>query len=128
MSENPYSPPRSDDDPGAGIFDRHALVDIVKGWEKLRIAYNLILLVPGILVMVVWIGRQGMPPVLAVIEAVIIAIGANMAFLLGPAAELYFRAIFRKGESIGRGRLLIFGAGLVISAGVFVLAFLLGTV
>ena len=41
MSENPYSPPRSDENSGAGIFDRHALVDIVKGWEKLRIAYNL---------------------------------------------------------------------------------------
>ena len=51
-----------------------------------------------------------------------VAIGANFCFLLGPAAELYLRGLFHQGRPLGRGRLLIFGAGLVVSLGVFVVA------
>ena len=63
-----------------------------------------------------------MPLAVGVLGAVLIGIGANVAYFLGPLTELYFRALFRNGESIGQGRKLIFGAGLVVSAGVFLLA------
>jgi hypothetical protein len=95
---------------------------VVTGWEKLRLIYNLMLLVPGIGIQTIMVLRQDMPVSMAVIGAVIIGVAANLAYFLGPLAELYFRALFRDGESIGRGRYLIFGAGLVVSAGVFLVA------
>lgn len=124
--ENPYAPPELGVDHEA---ERPRIIrEIVFGWERLRLVYNLILLVPGVLVLVLWSSRHGMPFAAAVVSGVIVGIGANVAFLLGPLAELYFRGIFRNGESIGRGRWLIFGAGLVISAGVFLLALIGGLV
>lgn len=126
VSEDPYQPPKTAGESEGPLFQKHALIDIVKGWEKLRVAYNLILLLPGIAILVLWIDRQRLPVSVLVVEAILVAIAANLAFLLGPAAEMYFRALFRRGESIGFGRMLIFGAGLVVSAGVFLMAFLLG--
>lgn len=126
VPEDPYQPPRSDGEPDGRLFDKHALVDIVRGWEKLRIAYNLILLLPGLGIAALWMTRQQLPAIFVVVQVVLVAIAANLAFLLGPAAELYFRALFRRGEPIGFGRMLIFGAGLVVSAGVFLVALLLG--
>jgi hypothetical protein len=126
MSENPYRPPTQDLESGA-LLHRHALIDIVRSWEKLRILYNLILLLPGLGILFLQARQFHLSPLVAVVEALVVAAGANFAFLLGPAAELYFRALFRRGESIGRGRLLIFGAGLVVSAGVFLIALLMST-
>lgn len=124
MSEDPYQPPKSDGE--ARLLSKHVLVEVVRGWEKLRIAYNLILLLPGLGIAALWMTRQQLPPIFVIVQVVLVTIAANLAFLLGPAAEVYFRAIFRKGETIGFGRMLIFGAGLVVSAGVFLVALLLG--
>lgn len=121
MSIDPYAPPGSDSG-GEVPLDKSALREVVTGWEKLRLVYNLILLIPGIVIESIMVMRQGMPLAAGIFGAVVIAVGANLAFFLGPLTELYFRALFRKGESIGRGRQLIFGAGLVVSAGVFLLA------
>ena len=126
MDDDPYSPPRSGGEPDPRLFGKQALVEIVRGWEKLRIAYNLILLVPGLGIGALWMTRQQLPVAFVIIQVVLLALGANFAFLLGPAAELYFRALFSRGEPIGVGRILIFGAGLVVSAGVLLAAFLLG--
>ena len=118
---DPYAPPRSHGD-GDYLSNKSALKEVVSAWEKLRLIYNGLLLIPGILIEAIMVVRQDMPIEVAVIGAVLVGTGANVAYFLGPLAELYFRALFRNGESIGRGRLLIFGAGLVISAGVFLLA------
>ena len=118
---DPYAPPRSHSG-GDVHLDKSALKEVVTGWEKLRLKYNLLLLIPGIVIESLMVMRQGMPLAAGIVGAVLIAVGANVAFFLGPLAELYFRALFRNGESIGRGRQLIFGAGLVVSAGVFLLA------
>ncbi|MEK7949715.1 hypothetical protein [Luteolibacter soli] len=120
MNENPYAPPVAGSEPDD--LQRPALREIVLGWEKLRLWYNAILLVPGLGVMASWVGKQGMPFFLALVMAALVAMGANFCFLLGPAAELYLRGLFRQGRPLGRGRLLIFGAGLVISLGVFAVA------
>ncbi|MCU0797434.1 MAG: hypothetical protein MUF31_16055 [Akkermansiaceae bacterium] len=117
---NPYAPPVSADKDSAP--DRHALRDIVSGWERLRLLYNLVLLLPGVIVLILWNQRQQMPFGFGLVSAAMVAIGANIAFFLGPLAELYFRGLFRQGAPIGRGRWLIFGAGLVVSFGVFALA------
>lgn len=111
---NPYAPPNSP----AVAKDRAALGELVRGWEKLRLIYNGIMILPGLGVLVLWITRQNLPIPVAVVGGILVGIGANVAFMLGPLAELYLRGIFRNGASLGRGRLLILGAGLVVSAGV----------
>ena len=119
MKENPYAPPVAGSEPDD--FQRPALREIVLGWEKLRLWYNAILLIPGIGVIVGW-SQKGMPVFIALVMAAMVAVGANFCFLLGPAAELYLRGLFREGKPLGRGRLLIFGAGVVVSLGVFAVA------
>lgn len=120
MNENPYAPPLAGSEPEES--QRPALREIVLGWEKLRLWYNAILLIPGLGVIVGWTSKQGMPVFFALVMAAMVALGANFCFLLGPAAELYLRGLFRQGRPLGRGRLLIFGAGLVVSLGVFAVA------
>jgi hypothetical protein len=120
VNENPYAPPVAGSEPDD--IQRPALREIVLGWEKLRLWYNAILLVPGLVVIAGWTGKQGMPLFFALIMAAMVAVGANFCFLLGPAAELYLRGLFRQGKPLGRGRLLIFGAGVVVSLGVFAVA------
>ena len=120
MNENPYAPPLAGSEPEEG--QRPALREIVLSWEKLRLWYNAILLVPGLAVIIGWTSKQGMPVFVALVMAVMVGVGANFCFLLGPAAELYLRGLFRQGRPLGRGRLLIFGAGLVVSLGVFAVA------
>ncbi len=122
---NPYLPPAADPRPSGG--DPAAFAELVRGWEKLRLLFNAILLLPGIAVLAMWVKFAAMPVVVAGVLAAAVAVAANVAFLLGPVVELYLRAMFRSGASIGRGRWLIFGAGLVVSAGVFVVAGLLAT-
>jgi len=122
MSTNPYDPPRSGSG-GQVLPNKSALKEVVVGWEKMRLLYNGLLLIPGLIIEGIMVTNQGMPVVAGVVGAIMIGIGANVAYFLGPLTELYFRALFRNGESIGQGRKLIFGAGLVVSAGVFMLAF-----
>ena len=119
MNENPYAPPVAGSEPDD--LHRPALREIVLAWEKLRLWYNAVLLVPGLGVIAGWL-NQGASLLIAVVMAVMVAVGANFCFLLGPVAELYLRGLFRDGRPLGRGRLLIFGAGLVVSLGVFVVA------
>jgi hypothetical protein len=114
---NPYAPPSA-----APLASDHAtLGELVRAWEKLRLIYNGIMILPGIGVLVLWITRQQLPIPSAVVGGILFGIGANVAFMLGPLAELYLRGLFRNGASLGKGRLLVFGAGLVVSAGVMLI-------
>ena len=114
IEPNPYAPPTAL--PVAN--DLATLGELVRGWEKLRLIYNGIMTLPGSGVLVLWITRQNLSVPAAIIGGILFGIGANVAFMLGPLAELYLRGLFRNGASLGKGRLLIFGAGLVVSAGV----------
>lgn len=114
---NPYAPPSAP--PLAE--DRATLGELVRSWEKLRLIYNGILLLPGTGVLILWITRQHLPVPAAIIGGILVGVGANIAFMLGPLAELYLRGLLRNGAPLGKGRLLIFSAGLVVSAGVFLI-------
>lgn len=123
--QDPYAPPQADvTSPPANPA---AFGELVRAWEKLRLLFNALLLLPGIAVLMLWVKFAHMPVPIAIFLAVLIGFGANVAFFMGPMAELYFRALFLSGAPLGRGRWLIFGAGLVVSAGFFVLAALLAT-
>lgn len=122
MTENdPYRPPSVLPPTEA---ERASFGELVKGWEKLRLVYNAILLLPGLGILALWMNK-GLPLAAALLCALFVAICANVAFLLGPLAELYIRGFFRDGQSLAKGRWLIFSAGLVVSAGVFLLAALI---
>jgi hypothetical protein len=116
---NPYATPTA---PLANHDDRAALCELVRGWEKLRLIYNGIMILPGIGVLALWCAKTAMPVPAAIFLGIVTGINANIAFFLGPLAELYLRGLFRNGESIGKGRRLIFAAGLVVSGGVVMLA------
>ena len=111
---NPYTPPAAP--PVAS--DHATLGELVRGWEKLRLIYNGIMILPGCGVLALWITRQHLPVPVAIGGGILVGIGSNIAFMLGPLAELYLRGLFRNEASLGRGRLLVFGTGLVVSAGV----------
>jgi hypothetical protein len=118
---DPYAPPAA---PSEAPSAHLPLREIVVGWEKLRLLYNGLLLLPGAAMFWYAVDRGAVPPVAALGSCALVAIGANGCFLLGPLAELYLRGIFRRGEPFGRGRQLLFGLGLLASGCVFVLVFL----
>ena len=119
---DPYAPPSS---PALPADDqRPALREIVLSWEKLRLLYNAILAVPGLLVLNAMTGEFGITLAEAVLSAAFVAVGANLCFLLGPVAELYLRGLFRQGQPLGRGRWLIFGSGTLLSFFLFILTYL----
>lgn len=120
MSEpNPYTSPATG--PLHAGDDPLALGELVRGWEKLRLLYNGLMILPGIGVLALWV-RSGMPLPLAIFSSIVTGIGANIAFFLGPLSELYWRVLFRQGAPLGKGRNLIFGAGLAVSGGVILVA------
>ena len=120
MSEpNPYAPPESGDSAEAPTSP--GFKELVVGWEKLRLIYNGLLLIPGIVVLILY-ARTGMPLPAVLIFSALFALAANIAFLLGPLTELYFTALFFHGTSKKPARRLIFSAGLLVSFGVILLA------
>lgn len=119
MDIDPYAPPTSP--PEAGSERQSALREVVVAWEKLRLLYNGLLALPGALVLFALTDRQGMPWIAALVSAAFVAVAANACFLLGPLAEVYLRGLLLGGRGLGRGRWLIFGAGTVLSLGIFVL-------
>ncbi len=117
---NPYATPAAA--PLANHGDPAALSELVRSWEKLRLIYNGIMILPGIGVLALWCTKAAMPVPAAIFLGIFTGINANIAFFLGPLSELYLRGLLRNGESIGKGRRLIFAAGLVVSGGVVLLA------
>ena len=116
MTENPYTPPESESPPIA----KSPFRELVLGWEKLRLLYNGLLLLPGLMVIALFL-RAGMPvaPLLALSLA--FAAGANLCFLLGPLAELYLAALRPSDASSRTPRRLLFGAGLAASFGIILI-------
>lgn len=119
IDQNPYAPPQTSDAVPASASDRNDVRIVVVAWERLRLVYNGVLFVLGMVVMVLW-GSEG--AVLILPGAVLVAIGANLCFFAGPLVELYAMALKRRGPW-GRGaRLLLFSSGLGFSALLFAAA------
>ena len=116
---DPYQRPKSEASPSWEIA---ALGELVRAWEKLRLLYNGIMILPGLGVLALWVTRADLPIPAAILFGILVGAGANAAFFLGPLAELYLRGLFLHGEGIGKGRWLIFSAGLVVSGMVVLLA------
>jgi len=91
---------------------------MVIAWEKLRLYFNLILLLPGLFVL----SSLGfsLPDLFA--PALFFGIMANLCYLLGPLTELYACAITRQPEQ-PKLRHLLFGLGLAGSLLLFLLIY-----
>ena len=118
---NPYLPPAGSLAPFPD--QKPALRELVLAWERFRLLYNALLALPGLLILFTLITMESAGVVEVLVMGILVAIGANVCFLLGPVTELYLRGLFRQGEPLGRGRLLIFGCGTLLSLMLFVLFF-----
>ena len=119
METNPYAAPASD--PAVQPEGPASLAELVCAWEKFRLSFNAILLLPGIGVLAVFVSRMQMPIPAAAVSAIFVAAAANIAFFLGPLGELYIRGLWLGGKPIGRGRFVIFAVGMTFSLGLFAL-------
>lgn len=120
MDPNPYAAPQSapSDLPASGQIFRV----LVKSWEKYRLLYNGILLLPGIGVVCSWASIGPMSPLFLIGFPILCGIGANVAFFAGPLAELYLRAlVFTKSDGLILRRFLL-GGGLAISFAIMAVA------
>jgi hypothetical protein len=109
----------------------------VRKWERLRILYNIILLIPGVAVIwrILYLGNQmGLDhsmafdgnifpigdPLELIASALTFGLVANICYCLGPYTEFVITAL---GFPISgaRSRYLIFGIGVMISLGVVAL-------
>jgi hypothetical protein len=90
------------------------LREIVIGWERLRILYNVILLLIGLVTILPIISRS--PIILDGLLTSIIkyGIGANIFFCAGPTAEVYVRFIF-KTQNNKMVRIVLFTLGTLLS-------------
>ena len=125
METNPYAAPECGfavppDGPAS-------MGELVRSWENLRLYYNGILLMPGLGVLSLFVSRLHMPADGAVASGIFVAVGANIAFFLGPLVELYLRGFLLGGRALGRGRLFIFSVGVMVSLGLFAVIALLAS-
>jgi hypothetical protein len=117
---NPYAPPDSASETSPEL-SKSALGELVKGWEKQRLIYNGIVLIPGIIAMIFVVRWTGMDWFYAVLFALAFGIGANIAFFAGPVAELYLRVLFFRSRPFPILRRLLLIGGLLISFGAMAL-------
>ncbi|BDS05129.1 hypothetical protein NT6N_01690 [Oceaniferula spumae] len=118
--ENPYAAPQSQ--PGNEMDFRviGSPRAVVLAWEKLRLKYNVILLIPGLIVLAIYISQQELAVIGSIFGGGLMAAGANLGYFLGPISELYLCAFSNKAE-LPVYRKYAFWAGVVGSLGLFVL-------
>ena len=111
---------------------------IMKSWEKLRLLYNGVLLLPGIALL--WrilhlqaermaqnppgMGFPIMDPVDLCIRALLFGVCANVCFCLGPYSEFIVTALGFP-LTARKIRVLLFSLGLMMSLGIIILVWFL---
>ena len=112
---DPYATPQSDQP--IEPVSLAALGELVKSWEKMRLLYNGVLLLPGIGTLAIAVTKGLMEIGAAIIVALMCGLAANASFFLGPLAELYIRGIFFRGMPAPVLRKLLLIGGFVVSFG-----------
>jgi len=122
MSMNPYSAPAYSVEV-ASSTDRIDSRGIILGWERKRLLYNVILLPFGLLI--AWAAlRFGLWPGEVVIWSITMAFCATACYFAGPLFEWYACTFRPKASFSKTGRLMLWLVGLLVSLGVFGLAYL----
>ena len=111
---NPYSSPDSDQNISSNTSVNSELSEIVKGWERMRIHYNIILLVTGIIAILLLMRTAYFNLEESLLPAIAFGISANICFCAGPVVEIYVRVIFNM-QHIRPLRIKLFILGTIIS-------------
>ena len=111
-------------------FDNMYVINSVHKWEKLRIIYNIVMLIVGIpIAVVIYRTLQGLPPtfhdslkivfdVVGIIMAsIVFGLFANLFYCLGPLVDIYYYVFIKKRMS-KLFRYGLFIAGLLLSLAV----------
>ena len=96
---------------------------VVIAWEKLRLLYNVIMLLVGVIALFVFVNYYRESSTKVLLQVITFAIFTNLCFFAGPLCELYLRA-FRDITNAQSLRWILFILGTVISlipAGVMML-------
>jgi len=98
IEENPYATPKTEvtDQPPPTLTDNPR--PIPAAWEKMRIRYNIILLVAGLIVILIYVTQYQMPPFVGLVGAVFVAAIANVCYFLGTISESILSWITGKPE------------------------------
>ena len=119
--EDIYRPPESS---GLGLQDQAALGELMRGWEKMRLRYNLILLPFGLITLGIWAYTEPSFALALLLPSLAFGVGANLCYLAGPMVELYWRALFLNSEKAPHVRNLLYWGGVVLSIGILLLSIL----
>lgn len=110
MTENPYESPAISST--SAIVPVPAIAEILPAWERLRVYYNIILLLESVALLLLLYGMGG-PRGLAWLEMCLAgAVAANVCFCAGPCAEFYLCRLGLGGRTM---RLMLFWAGTALS-------------
>lgn len=101
---NPYEPPTAPD-PTSGEILNSRVKETLRKWNKLRIIYNLVLFVVGMLVATP--SLMDFPDL--ILGIIIYAILANICFCAGPFLDVYFLVFSDTKTSLLRNTLFTFG-------------------
>jgi len=110
---NPYSTPDSDQASSSKPVNSE-LRDIVIGWERMRILYNIILFLVGVVAIFVCMRAPFFELEDSILPAIAFGIFANVCFCAGPIAEIYIRVIFNS-QDVKTLRISLFILGTLLS-------------
>ena len=110
---NPYSAPESDQDAKRQPTNSE-LRSIVIGWERMRILFNIILFLVGIVAIFFLMRAPFFRLEHSILPAIAFGIFANICFCAGPTIETYIRVIFNT-QDIRSLRLSLFILGTLLS-------------
>ncbi|MCP5535546.1 MAG: hypothetical protein H7A51_04830 [Akkermansiaceae bacterium] len=114
---DPYAPPASHPTDGGGPASESPR-NIVVAWERMRIQYNLILLLPGLVVLILYVAGNSMPMAVAIPGALVTALAANVCYFAGSISEFFVCALLNTPEHPSY-RKTAYIAGIVLSLVVF---------
>lgn len=118
-STNPYAPPASHTTEVI-IPTKVDSRNIMVAWESMRLRYNLILLLPGLIVIIIYVAGVGLPFGVALIGSAMTALAANACYLLGALSEIIVSALVKTSEHPGY-RKTTYYAGIAFSLVFFAL-------
>lgn len=109
---NPYSTPISQ--PSNLSSHQSEFKHVVVAWEKMRLLYNVILLLVGIIALFILINYYRESTNMVLLQSLAFALAANLCFFAGPVCELYLRA-FRHVSNAQSLRWILFTVGTLAS-------------
>ena len=110
---NPYSSPESNQTSDSKPLNSE-LRDIVVGWERMRVLYNIILFLVGITAIFVMMRAPFFELAEVILPAIAFGIFANICFCAGPVTETYIRVIFNS-QDVKTLRISLFILGTLLS-------------